>query len=205
MIHAFISSSGLAFKLHNLPHAWSNVHFPKQATEEWEYHQVLCSVDIESQNHGAIKAGKDLKDHLVQASMYHQYCPLNRVPCSNYSSPKQPWGARAFPKALWWTLPLGPHNLRAITVKEWGKRREHHDGRTQRSAQLIKRIFRRGFQVQGQQGCTMGTTAPGMGALKDSGGRWEKLKDVIRQRDLLFKVAWKLPAMLVAWDPLSYR
>lgn len=85
--------------------------------------------------------------------------------------PPHEGGARAFPKALWWTLPLGPHNLRAITVKEWGKRREHRDGHTQRSAQLTKRMFRRGFQVQGQQGCTMGATAPGMGGLKDSGGK----------------------------------
>jgi len=50
-----------------------------------------------------------------------------------------------------------------ITAKEWGKRREHRDGCMQKSAQLTQRIFRRSFQVQGQQGCTMGVTAPGMG------------------------------------------
>jgi len=31
-------------------------------------------------HHRVTKVGKDLQDHPVQPSTYHQYCPLNRVP-----------------------------------------------------------------------------------------------------------------------------
>lgn len=34
VIHAFTSSSGRVHKLHNLPHAWPDVCFPKHTTEQ---------------------------------------------------------------------------------------------------------------------------------------------------------------------------
>ena len=45
-----------------------------------EHISLLSFIHEESRNHRIIKIGKDLQDHLVQPSTYHQCCSLNCAP-----------------------------------------------------------------------------------------------------------------------------
>jgi len=46
----------------------------------WEPQCRVYHGIIESQNNRTSKAGKDLRDHTVQSTIYHQHSPLNQVP-----------------------------------------------------------------------------------------------------------------------------
>lgn len=103
-----------------------------------------------------------------------------------------------------WGRPPGPHKLWAVTTKQRCQRRKHHHGRTRRSTQFMKRIFRRSFQVQRARRLHhRGAAVLGREQrLQEEGERsWHKqYKDPIKQQDQ-FQSGLKAPSHVQSLGP----
>ena len=72
---------------HKVPAQHPRETNPSRAQEQAML-QSLALDSIELQNHRITKVGKDLQDHPVQPSTYHQHCPTK--PCPSVQHPRHP-------------------------------------------------------------------------------------------------------------------